>query len=147
MATQFQSSTANRHWRWFTNHAATWLAVGSTILVVAPLVAIFLDLVYKGASSLNWDFFTKLPVPPGESGGGMANAIVGSIVVLSLASLMGIPVGIAGGIYLSEFGRGTKLSTVVRFTADILNGVPSIVMGIAIYGLIVAPTKTFSALA
>ena len=147
MATQFQSSTANRHWRWFTNHAATWLAVGSTILVVAPLVAIFLDLVYKGASSLNWDFFTKLPVPPGESGGGMANAIVGSIVVLSLASLMGIPVGIAGGIYLSEFGRGTKLSTVVRFTADILKGVHSIVMGIAIYGLIVAPTKTFSALA
>jgi phosphate transport system permease protein len=147
MATRFQSSTANRRWRWFSNHAASWLAVASTLLVIAPLVAIFIDLVYKGASSLNWDFFTKLPVPPGESGGGMANAIVGSVVVLSLASLMGIPVGIEGGIYLSEFGRGTKLSTAVRFTADVLNGVPSIVMGIAIYGLIVAPTKTFSALA
>lgn len=147
MAIQSQSSTTNRRWRWFTNHAATWLAVGSTILVIAPLVAIFIDLVYKGASSLNLDFFTKLPVPPGESGGGMANAIIGSIVVLALASLMGIPVGIFGGIYLSEFGRGTKLSTVVRFTADILNGVPSIVMGIAVYGLIVAPTKTFSAMA
>ncbi len=147
MATQLKSSTANRRWRWFTNHAATWLAVGSTLLVVAPLVAIFIDLVYKGASSLNLAFFTHLPVPPGESGGGMANAIVGSVVVLSLASLMGIPVGIAAGIYLAEFGRGTKLSTVVRFTADVLNGVPSIVMGIAIYGMIVAPTKTFSAFA
>jgi phosphate transport system permease protein len=147
MATRLKTSAVNSHLRWFTNNLATWLAVGSTILVIAPLIAIFIDLVIKGASSLDLNFFTKLPVPPGEHGGGMANAIVGSIVVLSLASLMGIPVGIAGGIYLAEFGRGTRLSTVVRFTADVLNGVPSIVMGIAIYGLIVAPTKTFSALA
>jgi phosphate transport system permease protein len=119
----------------------------STILVIAPLVAIFVDLVYKGAVSLNLNFFTKIPAPVGESGGGMANSIVGSALLLGLASLMGVPIGIAGGIYLSEFGRGTKLSNVVRFTADVLNGVPSIVMGIAVYALIVVPQKGFSAFA
>jgi len=147
MASQLKSSTTNRRWRWFANHLATAAAVGATILVIAPLVAIFLDLVYKGASSLNLDFFTKTPAPVGEMGGGMVNAIVGSGVLLMLASAMGVPVGIAAGIYLSEFGRGTKLSNLVRFTADVLNGVPSIVMGIAAYSLIVAPEKTFSAFA
>jgi len=147
MASQLKSSTTNRRWRWFANHMATAAAVGATILVIAPLVAIFLDLVYKGASSLNLDFFTKTPAPVGEMGGGMVNAIVGSGVLLMLASAMGVPVGIAAGIYLSEFGRGTKLSNLVRFTADVLNGVPSIVMGIAAYSLIVAPEKTFSAFA
>ncbi|HEX3660202.1 MAG TPA: phosphate ABC transporter permease PstA [Acidobacteriaceae bacterium] len=126
---------------------ATVLAVGATVLVIAPLVAIFADLVYKGVVSLNWDFFTKLPVPVGEKGGGMANAIVGSGVLLGLASAMGVPMGIAAGIYLSEYGRGTKLSTLVRFTADVLNGVPSIVMGIAVYALVVEPMKGFSAFA
>jgi phosphate transport system permease protein len=148
MATlQLNANAANRRMRWFANHMATGLAVLSTILVVAPLVAIFADLVYKGASSLNWNFFTKLPAPVGEPGGGMVNAIVGSAVLLLLASALGVPVGIAAGIYLSEFGRGTKLSNLVRFTADVLNGVPSIVMGIAVYALIVAPEKTFSAFA
>ncbi|MFZ0690861.1 MAG: phosphate ABC transporter permease PstA [Acidobacteriaceae bacterium] len=145
--TQLKSSTANRRWRWFANHTASALAVASTILVIAPLVAIFIDLVYKGAVSLNWNFFTKLPAPVGENGGGMANSIVGSALLLGLASLMGVPVGISAGIYLSEYGRGTKLSNVVRFTADVLNGVPSIVMGIAVYGLIVVPQKGFSAFA
>ncbi|HEX4006144.1 MAG TPA: phosphate ABC transporter permease PstA [Acidobacteriaceae bacterium] len=148
MATiQLNPTAANRRTRWLANHMATGLAVLSTLLVVAPLVAIFMDLVYKGASSLNWNFFTKLPAPVGEPGGGMVNAIVGSAVLLLLCSGMGVPVGIAAGIYLSEFGRGTKLSNVVRFTADVLNGVPSIVMGIAVYALIVAPEKTFSAFA
>ena len=147
MANQPKSSTANRRWRWFTNHMASGLAVLSTILVIAPLVAIFIDLVYKGASSLNLNFFTKIPAPVGEEGGGMANAIVGSAVLLGVASMLGIPVGIAAGIYLSEYGRGSKLSTVVRFTADVLNGVPSIVMGVAVYALIVVPTKGYSALA
>jgi phosphate transport system permease protein len=147
MAKQFRTTAANRHWRWFTNHLATGLAIVSTILVIAPLVAIFIDLVYKGAVSLNLNFFTKIPAPVGESGGGMANSIVGSALLLGLASLMGVPIGIAGGIYLSEFGRGTKLSNVVRFTADVLNGVPSIVMGIAVYALIVVPQKGFSAFA
>ncbi|MGA7522146.1 MAG: phosphate ABC transporter permease PstA [Acidobacteriaceae bacterium] len=142
-----RSSAVNRHWRWFANHLATWLAVGATILVTAPLVAIFIDLVYKGAVSLNWNFFTKLPAPVGEMGGGMANAIVGSGVLLGLASAIGVPIGIAAGIYLSEYGRGTKLSILVRFTADVLNGVPSIVMGIAVYALIVVPEKGFSAFA
>ncbi|HEY6446520.1 MAG TPA: phosphate ABC transporter permease PstA [Acidobacteriaceae bacterium] len=147
MATRFKSSKANRRWRWLANHAASWLAVGATFLVIAPLVAIFIDLVYKGASSLNLNFFTQLPVPPGEHGGGMANAILGSAMLLAIASALGIPVGIAAGIYLSEFGRGTKLSTLVRFTADVLNGVPSIVMGIAVYALIVVPERGFSAFA
>jgi phosphate transport system permease protein len=150
MATAVQhlrASRVNRHWRWFANHLASWLAVLATALVIAPLVAIFIDLVYKGAVSLNWNFFTKLPVPVGEKGGGMANAIVGSAVLLAVASAIGVPVGIAAGIYLSEYGRGTKLSNLVRFTADVLNGVPSIVMGIAIYALIVAPMKGFSAFA
>jgi phosphate transport system permease protein len=147
MASQLNSSAVNRRWRWFTNHLATVLAVASTILVVAPLIAIFVDLVVKGASSLNLNFFTKIPAPVGEQGGGMANAIVGSAVLLGLASLLGIPIGIAAGIYLSEYGRGSKLSNVVRFTADVLNGVPSIVMGVAVYALVVVPTKGYSALA
>src|ERR1700728_1080785 len=109
MATQLNSSSINRRWRWFTNHLATVLAVASTILVVAPLVAIFVDLVVKGTSSLNLNFFTKIPAPVGETGGGMANAIVGSAVLLGLASLLGIPIGITAGIYLSEYGRGSKL--------------------------------------
>ena len=147
MANQLKSRTANRRWRWFTNHLASGLAVLSTILVIAPLVAIFIDLVYKGAHSLNWNFFTKIPAPVGEPGGGMANAIVGSAVLLAVASALGIPIGIAAGIYLAEYGRGTKLSNVVRFTADVLNGVPSIVMGVAVYALIVVPTKGYSAFA
>jgi phosphate transport system permease protein len=147
MAGRVKIGGANRRWRWLTNHLATGLAVLSTILVIAPLVAIFVDLVYKGASSLNLNFFTKIPAPVGETGGGMANAIVGSGVLLAVASALGIPVGIAAGIFLSEYGRGTKLSNVVRFTADVLNGVPSIVMGVAVYALIVAPQKGFSAFA
>ncbi len=131
--------------RGLTDGAATGLAVLSTILVVTPLVAIFVYLVYKGASSLNLDFFTHNPAPEGELGGGMANGIVGSAVLLGLASLIGVPVGIAGGIFLAEFGRGTKLANAVRFTADVLNGVPSIVMGMAIYALIVFWQKHFSA--
>ena len=115
------------------------LAILATILVIAPLVAIFVYLIYKGASSLNLDFFTKIPAPEGETGGGMANAIVGSAVLLGLASVIGVPIGIGSGIYLAEFGRGTKLANAIRFTADVLNGVPSIVMGVAAYALIVAP--------
>ena len=128
-----------------TDHIATGLAVLATILVITPLVAIFGYLVFKGASSLNLDFFTKIPKPVGEAGGGMANAIVGSGVLLGVASVLGIPIGIGGGIYLAEFGRGTRLANAIRFTADVLNGVPSIVMGIAIYALIVVPQHHFSA--
>jgi len=133
--------------RTLSDHVATGIAILSTILVVAPLVAIFVYLLYKGASSLNLDFFLKVPKPVGESGGGMANAIVGSAILLGLASLIGVPIGISGGVFLSEFGRGTKLANAIRFTADVLNGVPSIVMGIAAYSLVVVPMHHFSAFA
>ena len=125
--------------RTVTDHAVTGLAVLATILVVTPLVVIFAYLVIKGASSLNLEFFTQIPKPEGETGGGMANAIVGSGVLLGLASLIGVPIGIGGGIFLAEFGRGTGLANAIRFTADVLNGVPSIVMGLAAYALIVSP--------
>src|ERR1700678_2790606 len=142
-----RAGTSNRLWRVFANHLATVAAVGATIVVMAPLIAIFGYLLFKGASSLNLAFFTQVPKPVGEVGGGMANSIVGSGLLLGLASLIGVPIGIAAGIYVAEFGRGTRLADMVRFTADVLNGVPSIVMGIAVYSLIVLPQKHFSALA
>ena len=126
---------------------ATALSVLSTILVILPLVAIFVYLLVRGARSVNLAFFTQIPKPVGEAGGGMANAVVGSAVLLGVASLLGVPIGIAGGVYLAEFGRGTKLANAIRFTADVLNGVPSIVVGIAAYALIVLPQGHFSALA
>jgi len=133
--------------RYLVNHMVTFLAVLSTVLVIVPLVAILIYLIYMGASSLNLAFFTKIPAPVGETGGGMANAMVGSGIVLALASSMRIPVGIAAGVYLAEFGRGKLLAGAVRFTADVLNGVPSIVMGIAIYSLVVLQQHHFSAFA
>jgi phosphate transport system permease protein len=133
-----RARASNRFLRVVVNHLATAAAVGSTILVMAPLIAIFAYLLFKGASSLNLAFFTQIPKPVGEVGGGMANSILGSGIVLAIASLMGVPIGIAGGIYVAEFGRDKRLANMVRFTADVLNGVPSIVMGIAIYTLLVA---------
>jgi phosphate transport system permease protein len=121
----------------------TLLAVLATFLVIAPLVAIFVYLIYRGYSSLSLDFFIRIPKPVGEKGGGMANAIVGSGILLALASVIGVPIGIGGGIFLAEFGRGTKLANSIRFTADVLNGVPSIVMGVAAYALIVSPHVRF----
>jgi phosphate transport system permease protein len=144
--TVYKTSAYNRISRQFADYAATGLSVLSTILVVAPLVAIFVYLIYKGASSLNLAFFTQVPKPVGETGGGMANAIFGSGVLLLIGSVVGVPIGIAGGIFLAEFGRGSRLANAVRFTADVLNGVPSIVMGISVYSLIVLPQKHFSAL-
>jgi phosphate transport system permease protein len=142
-----RNSRFNYVHRFLTDHLVSGLAILSTILVIAPLVAILLYLIYKGASSLNLAFFTKIPAPVGEEGGGMANSIVGSGIILTLASAMGIPIGIAAGVYLAEYGRGRTLGNLVRFTADVLNGVPSIVMGIAIYALIVVRQLHFSAFA
>jgi phosphate transport system permease protein len=133
--------------RTLSDHVATGLAILATVLVVTPLIAIFGYLIYKGASSLDLAFFTQVPKPEGEVGGGMANAIVGSGVLLAVASLLGVPIGIGGGIYLAEFGRGTRLANAIRFTADVLNGVPSIVMGIAAYSLVVVPMHHYSAFA
>jgi phosphate transport system permease protein len=115
------------------------------VCVVAPLLAIFGYLVVRGAGSLNLAFFTHLPVPVGEKGGGVANAIVGSVIILGIASLIGVPLGIGSGIYLAEYSRGS-FASVLRFTADVLNGVPSIVIGIVAYALVVLPQKHFSAL-
>src|SRR5271163_1699211 len=145
----FESPSMRRNTmrRTATNYFVSGLCILATVLVILPLVAILVYLIYKGASSLNLAFFTHIPAPIGETGGGMANAILGSGIVLGLASLMGIPVGIAAGVYLAEFGRGKMLANAVRFTADVLNGVPSIVMGIAIYSLVVMQQKHFSAFA
>src|SRR3984885_8081756 len=128
-----RASRVNVFSRRIKNGIVNGLAVLATIIVIAPLVAILFDLLKQGVTSLNWDFFTKIPVPVGEKGGGMENAIVGSGVVLALASLIGIPLGIGAGIYLAEYASNTRMGNLVRFTADVLNGVPSIVMGIAIY--------------
>jgi phosphate transport system permease protein len=144
---QSKSMRINSAWRSAMNYLISGLSMLATVLVILPLLAILFYLVYKGASSLNLAFFTHIPAPVGEAGGGMANSIVGSGIVLLLASLMGVPIGIAAGVYLAEFGRGRALATAVRFTADVLNGVPSIVMGISIYSLIVVEQKHFSALA
>jgi phosphate transport system permease protein len=130
--------------RKFANYGATGFAIGAAILVLVPLGAIFVYLLLKGMGSLNWAFLTQTPKPVGEPGGGMANAIVGSGVILGIASLIGIPMGIGCGIYLAEYGRN-RFGDLVRFTADVLNGVPSIVIGIVAYSLIVIRQKHFSA--
>src|ERR1700742_3899762 len=143
---QTRSMRWNNARRTAMNYFISGLSILATVIVIAPLVAILFYLIYKGASSLNLAFFTHIPAPVGEQGGGMANSIVGSGIILALASLMGIPVGIAAGVYLAEFGQGTLLANAVRFTADVLNGVPSIVMGISIFALLVQG-RHFSAFA
>lgn len=132
--------------RRITDHIMTGLAVLTVLLVLTPLVAIFGYLVYRGVGSLNWAFLTQTPKPVGEMGGGMANAIVGSLIILGIASIIGVPFGIGAGIYLAEFGRN-RLGSVIRFTADVLNGVPSIVIGIVAYAIVVLYQHHFSALA
>src|SRR5438445_13188307 len=116
------------------------------LLAVSVLFFILGYLVWHGGKALNWDFFTKLPKPVGEEGGGMANAIVGSAKLLLLASLIGVPIGFFGGVYLAEFG-GRTFAFLVRYTTDLLNGVPSIVIGIFAYSIVVLPFKHFSTLA
>jgi len=122
------------------------LMVVAVILAVLPLFFILADLVIKGASSLSWDFFTKMPVPAGETGGGVANAIVGTLIIVGAASLIGIPVGVGAGIYCAEY-PASRLTWVTRFVADVLNGTPSIVVGVFAWTWIVARQKHFSALA
>lgn len=132
--------------RRLTDHIMTGAAVLTVFIVLAPLIAIFGYLVYRGIGSINWAFLTQTPKPVGEVGGGMANAIVGSLMILAIASIIGVPFGIGAGIYLSEFGRN-RLGSVIRFTADVLNGVPSIVIGIVGYSIVVLYQHHFSALA
>src|SRR6202165_1042551 len=132
--------------RRITDHFMTGVAVLTVILVLAPLIAIFGYLVYRGIGSINWAFLTQTPKPVGEPGGGMANAIVGSAFILTIASVVGVPLGIGAGIYLAEFGRN-RFGDSIRFTADVLNGVPSIVIGIVAYSIVVLQQRHFSAFA
>jgi len=114
------------------------------LLVITPLALICYHLVKSGFRSVNWDFFTKLPKPVGEAGGGMANGIVGTLVLLCIASFIGVPIGVFGGVYLSEYGS-SRLNRWIRFAADVLNGVPSIIWGMVVFALVVVPMKGFSA--
>src|ERR1700719_1522783 len=131
--------------RRITDRVMTGAAVLTVVIVLVPLIAIFSYLVYRGVGSLNWAFLTQLPKPVGETGGGMANAIVGSMLILGIASAIGVPFGIGAGIYLAEFGRN-RFGSAIRFTADVLNGVPSIVIGIVAWAILVRG-RGFSALA
>jgi phosphate transport system permease protein len=133
-------------WRRGVNAFATFAAGAAVVLVLLPLGAVFGYLIYKGIGSINWAFLTQTPKPVGEAGGGMANAIAGSAFILLIASALGVPIGIGAGIYLAEYGRN-QLGNVIRFTADVLNGVPSIVVGIVAYGIVVLSQGHFSALA
>jgi phosphate transport system permease protein len=132
--------------RRLTNLAMSGLTCLAAILVICPLLLILGFLVYRGISAINVDFFIHLPKPVGEAGGGVANAIVGSLIMIGLAAGMGLPIGILGGVYLAE-SRDRHLPWLVRFLADVLNGIPSIVFGIFAYTVLVLPMRRFSALA
>jgi phosphate transport system permease protein len=131
--------------RRITDRVMTGAAVLTVVIVLVPLVAIFGYVVYRGVGSINWAFLTQTPKPVGETGGGMANAIVGSALILGIASLVGVPFGVGAGIYLAEFGRN-RLGSAIRFTSDVLSGVPSIVIGIVAWSILVRG-RGFSALA
>jgi len=136
----------NHTWRKIKSGLASAVAFISAVLVITPLGLVFFHLLVNGASSVNWDFFTKLPAPVGAVGGGMANAIVGSLELLALAGAIGIPIGVLGGVYLAEYGSA-RINSILRFLADVLNGVPSITWGVVVYGLVVLRFKGFSAYA
>lgn len=137
----------NRHRRRkFTNAFMQALTCGCALLVVVPLCLVFYHVIKSGIGAINWAFFTQLPKPVGEAGGGMANAIVGTFELLGLAALLGVPIGVLGGIFLAEYGS-VRLNWAIRFGADVLNGVPSIIWGMVVYALVVVPLKRFSALA
>ncbi|HLW59894.1 MAG TPA: phosphate ABC transporter permease PstA [bacterium] len=129
-----------------TDRLMTGLAAAAVLIALAPLVSVLIYVVLQGATSLDWAFFTQLPKPVGETGGGVANAISGTLTLILLASCVGLPIGILGGLYLSELGDG-PLGWWIRFTADVLNGVPSIVVGVFVYTLLVVPMRRFSAIA
>jgi phosphate transport system permease protein len=138
--------TARLRWRKFVSNFMLTMTGVCAVVSVAILFFILGYLLFNGGTSINWAFFTQLPKPVGEVGGGMANAIVGSAKLLAVASLIGVPIGFLGGIYLAEFS-GHKVASVVRYAADLLNGVPSIVIGIFAYSVAVLPFKQFSTLA
>jgi len=136
----------NHTWRKIKSALASGIAFVSALLVITPLGLVFFHLLVNGAGSVNWDFFTKLPAPVGAVGGGMVNAIVGSLELLALAGVIGIPVGVLGGVYLAEYGSA-RINSILRFLGDVLNGIPSITWGVVVYGLVVLRFKGFSAYA
>src|SRR5664280_202047 len=140
------SSSRQHAWRQLKSRTMAMVMFCCAVVVMAPLFLVLYFLVREGATSLDWAFFTQLPKPSGELGGGMANAIVGTLVLLAMAAAIGVPVGVMGGIYLAEYGS-ERANSWIRFTADVLNGVPSIVWGMVVYALLVVPFKTFSAYA
>ncbi len=119
----------------------------SALIGLAALLWILFVVLQRGVGALNWDFFTKLPTPPGIAGGGLANAIVGTLLITLLAAILGTPLGILAGVYLAEYGKGTKIAGIIRSMTNILIGIPSIIVGVFVYALIVLPSKTFSAYA
>jgi phosphate transport system permease protein len=129
-----------------TSQIAVALCALSVIAALIPLGFILFFVVSKGVQALNWNFFTKMPAPVGEPGGGMANAIVGTLMMSGLGALIAIPIGIISGVYMSEYA-GSRLASTVRFAADTLNGVPSIVIGVFVYGIAVLPFKEFTMIA
>lgn len=133
-------------WRRLKSRLMGLLMLASTVLVMTPLFLVLFFLLKEGASSLDWNFFTQLPKPTGETGGGMANAIVGTLILLGMAAAIGVSLGVLGGVYLAEYGS-ERANYWIRFSADVLNGVPSIVWGMVVYILLVVPFKTFSAYA
>jgi phosphate transport system permease protein len=141
-----QTAPVGHGWRKFKSRAMGGLMLLSSLAVMAPLFLVLYFLIHEGASSIDWNFFTQLPKPTGELGGGMANAIVGSLVLLAMAAAIGVPLGVLGGIYLAEYGS-VRINHSIRFAADVLNGIPSIVWGMVVYALLVVPFKTFSAYA
>jgi phosphate transport system permease protein len=132
--------------RRLSNGLAVGLITLAALVVTVPLFLILGTVILRGIGELNWAFLTQIPKPVGESGGGMANAIAGSAILLGVASLIGVPLGVGAGVFLAEYGRN-KSGNVVRFTADVLNGVPSIVIGLTVYALVVVVQKHFSLLA
>jgi phosphate transport system permease protein len=137
-------NTACHRWRRFKDLGMQALTCACALLVVVPLALVFYHVLKSGIGALNWAFFTQLPKPVGERGGGMGNAIVGTFELLGLAALLGVPVGVCGGIFLSEYGH-TRLNWWIRFAADVLNGVPSIIWGMVVCALVVVPMRGFSA--
>ncbi len=133
-------------WRKALSASIVWLCLLAVLLALVPLGLVLFYVVQQGVSSLNWAFFTHMPVPHGETGGGMANAILGSLMVTGIGALGAIPIGIVAGVYASEY-RGTWLASATRFAADTLNGVPSIVIGVFAYGIAVLPFHRYSAFA
>jgi phosphate transport system permease protein len=140
------AGNARLKWRKFVSNVMLGMTGVCALISVSVLFLILGYLVYNGGTSINWAFFTQLPKPVGETGGGMANAIVGSAKLLLAASLIGVPIGFLGGVYLAEFAGGATAS-IVRYSADLLNGVPSIVIGIFAYAIVVLPVKHFSTIA